>query len=139
MMLDLPCGTVTFLSTDLEGSTRLWEAYPEAMKDALARHDTILRNAVEGHGGVIFKHTDDGVFAAFRVAPDALRAALTAWRCLNAEPWGEVGPLRARMALHAGVAQLRGRDYFGGTLNRCARLLATANGGQIVCSRAAGN
>jgi predicted ATPase/class 3 adenylate cyclase len=133
---ELPAGTVTFLFTDLEGSTRLWEEHPEGMKGALARHDVILRDAVECHGGQVVKSTGDGVHAAFGRAEDAVAAAVDAQRGLVAERWAGTGPLRVRMGLHTGTAETRAGDYFGPALNRAARLTAAGHGGQIVCSQA---
>jgi class 3 adenylate cyclase len=95
-------GTVTFLFTDLVGSSRLWEEHPEAMKSALARHDVILRDAVEGHAGQVVKTTGDGLHAAFAVAPDAVAAALDAQRRLTREEWVLPEPLKVRMGLHTG-------------------------------------
>jgi class 3 adenylate cyclase len=135
-MAELPSGTVTFLFTDLEGSTRLWEQFPEDMREALARHDEILRNAIEAHHGVIVKSTGDGVHAAFGAARDAVCAALDAQAALSAQEWGVTGALRVRLGLHAGESQLRGGDYYGSVVNRAARIMAVAHGGQIVCSRA---
>ncbi len=94
-MPDLPTGTVTFLFTDIEGSTTRWEHHPEAMRAALARHDALLRAVLTAHGGFIFKMVGDAVYATFAVPADAV----------SAEEWGEVGPLRVRMALHTGAAQ----------------------------------
>jgi class 3 adenylate cyclase len=131
---ELPTGTVTFLFTDLEGSTRLWEEHPRAMRAALARHDAILRDAVLAHDGHIVKTTGDGVHAAFTTADRAIEAALAAQLALHAEPWPETGPLRVRMGLHTGAAEQRDGDYFGPALNRGARLMAVANGGQVVVS-----
>jgi len=135
--MGLPTGTLTFLFTDIEASTRLWEQFPEAMQRALARHDALLPRAIEQHDGGVVKSTGDGCLAAFATAPDALAAALTAQQAFVAEPWPEPTRLKVRMALHTGVAELRGGDYFGTTLNRCARLLATAHGGQVLLSQAA--
>jgi class 3 adenylate cyclase len=129
-------GTVTFLFTDLVGSSRLWEEHPEVMKGALARHDVILRDAVEGHGGQVVKTTGDGLHAAFAVAPDALAAALDAQRRLTGEEWVLPEPLKVRMGLHTGVAEVRGGDYYGTAVNRAARVAAVAHGGQIVASAA---
>jgi class 3 adenylate cyclase len=109
----LPTGTVTFLFTDIEGSTRLWEQHPQTMQDAILRHDRILRRAVEAHGGVIFKTVGDAICAAFANAGDALRAALAGQRSLQKETWGSTGPLRVRMALHTGSAEEHDGDYFG--------------------------
>jgi predicted ATPase/class 3 adenylate cyclase len=134
-MAGLPTGTVTFLFTDLEGSTRLWEEHPEAMRAALARHDAILRAAVESHRGVVFSETGDGIAAAFASAGDAVAAGLDAQLGLGACEWGETGPLRARMGLHAGEGEVRtDGQYVNQPLNRCARLMAIANGGQVVVS-----
>src|SRR2546427_4409749 len=98
-MPQLPTDAVTFLFTDIEGSTRLWEEHPEAMRRALARHDALLRQAIEGHGGTVFKTMGDQCCAAFAGAPEAVAAALDAQRGLRDEPWDETGPLRVRMAL----------------------------------------
>jgi predicted ATPase/class 3 adenylate cyclase len=133
---ELPSGTVTFLFTDLKGSTRLWEQHPQAMKPALARHDAILNQAVESTGGRVVKATGDGIHAAFPTAQAALEAALSAQLALADEPWGQVGPLQVRMGLHTGIAELRDGDYFGPTLNRAARIMSVANPGQVLCSQA---
>ncbi len=133
-MPDLPTGTVTFLFTDIEGSTMRWEHHPDAMRTALTHHDTLLRSVITAHGGYVFKMVGDAVYAAFAVAPDAVSAALAAQRAVSAEEWGEAGPLRVRMALHTGAAQSRDDDYFGPTLNRVARVLSTGYGGQVLLS-----
>jgi predicted ATPase/class 3 adenylate cyclase len=134
-MAGLPTGTVTFLFTDLEGSTRLWEEHPEEMGAALARHDAILREAFESRRGVVFSEMGDGMAAAFASAGDAVAAGLDAQLGLGACEWGETGPLRARMGLHAGEGELRpDGQYVNQPLNRCARLMAIANGGQVVVS-----
>jgi predicted ATPase/class 3 adenylate cyclase len=133
---ELPSGTVTFLFTDLESSTRLWEEHPDAMHDALARHDEVLRHAIESHHGYVVKTTGDGFHAAFGTARDALDAALSAQLALTAETWGSTGPLRARMGLHTGEAVHRAGDYYGTSLNRAARIANSAHGDQIVLSRA---
>ena len=135
-MADRPTGTVTFLFTDLEGSTRLWEEHPDAMRDALKRHDELLVGAVEGHDGYVVKTTGDGVHAAFATAGDAVGAAIAAQLALDTEGWGETGPLRVRMGVHTGSAELRDGDYYGSTVNRAARLMDAAHGGQIVISNA---
>jgi predicted ATPase/class 3 adenylate cyclase len=135
-MAELPTGTVTFLFTDIEGSTRLWERHPTPMRASLARHDTLLRSAIEAHGGYVLKTVGDAFCAAFAAPPDALTAALAAQCALFTEGWEEFGPLRVRMALHTGVVEERGRDYFGPPLNRVARLLALGHGGQTLLSRA---
>ena len=133
-MPDLPTGTVTFLFTDIEGSTTRWEHYPDAMRVALARHDALLRQVITIHGGFVFKMVGDAVYAAFVVPSDAVSAAAAAQQAVAAEEWGEVGPLRVRIALHTGAAQHRDDDYFGPTLNRVARVLSTGYGGQILLS-----
>jgi predicted ATPase/class 3 adenylate cyclase/Tfp pilus assembly protein PilF len=132
----LPSGTVTFLFTDIEGSTRLWEQYPEGMQAALAQHDTILHQAIATQAGMIVKTTGDGIHAVFARATDALAAALDIQRALQQGSWDAVGPLRVRMALHTGIAEERNGDYFGPALNRAARLLGVGHGGQVLLSRA---
>jgi predicted ATPase/class 3 adenylate cyclase len=134
-MVEVPTGTVTFLFTDIEGSTRLWEDHQDAMKDALARHDAILRESVDGHDGVVFSTMGDGMAAAFASAPDAVKAVLDAQRRLGTEVWGETGPLRVRMGLHTDEGRLRAAgEYVNRPLNRCARLMAVAHGGQVLVS-----
>jgi predicted ATPase/class 3 adenylate cyclase len=130
----LPSGTVTFLFTDIEGSSRLWESAPEAMKKALGRHDEILRWIVEAHGGFVFATGGDGLAAAFHRAGDGLEAAIRAQQQLSAEPWPEVAPIRARMGLHSGEVDERKGDYFGPAVNRAARIMAAGHGGQILLS-----
>jgi predicted ATPase/class 3 adenylate cyclase/Flp pilus assembly protein TadD len=131
-----PTGTVTFLFTDIEGSTRLWERSPEGMRRALARHDRILSEAVEEHDGYVFKTVGDAFCCAFSTATDALEATLEAQRELFAEEWNVEGGVRDRMALHTGVAEERDGDYFGPPVNRVARLLHAAHGGQVLLSAA---
>ena len=133
--MNTPTGTVTFLFTDVEGSTRLWEESREAMRFGLARHDEILREAIESKGGYIFATGGDAFSSAFQAASDALEAALAAQLALQGEPWSEID-IRVRMAVHVGEAEERGGDYFGPTLNRTARVLSTAAGGEIVVSSA---
>src|SRR3954454_4387112 len=117
-MPNLPSGTVTFLFTDIEGSTERWERDPMAMAAAVARHLTVLDKAIEDHGGIHFKTVGDAVQAAFPTAPHAVTAALEGQRALLAEDWGTVGPLRVRMALHAGEAEPENGDYLAAPLNR---------------------
>ncbi len=136
-MPQLPSGTVTFLFTDLEGSTRLWQEHPDAMQPALARHDEIVRDAIESHDGYVVKTTGDGFHAAFAAAHDAVNAAVSAQLALGREPWGDTGPLVVRMGIHSGPAELRDGDYYGTAVNRAARLMSAAHGGQIVVSLAA--
>jgi predicted ATPase/class 3 adenylate cyclase len=131
-----PTGTITFLFTDIEGSTQLWERVPETMKFALARHDMLLHRAIEQHGGYVFKTVGDAFCAVFSHAPDAVSAALNAQRALRAEAWPrEIGAIRIRATLHTGAAEERGGDYFGPPLNRAARLLAAGHGDQTLLSR----
>ena len=130
-----PSGTVSFLFTDVEGSTRLWQEHPDTMQGAMARHDEIVRGAIEAHHGHVVKTTGDGFHAAFATARDALLGAVDAMRAIEKEAWDEVGPLRVRMGLHTGEATQRDGDYYGPSLNRAARLMSAANGGQLVCSQ----
>ena len=132
--MPVPSGTVTFLFTDIEGSTRLWEDYPQAMRQALARHDEMLRQAVESNDGVVFKTIGDAFCAAFATAPDALNAALTSQCAFHSEPWPDDLSLRVRMALHTGAVEHRDNDYFGQPLNRVARLLGAGHGAQVLLS-----
>jgi predicted ATPase/class 3 adenylate cyclase len=134
---ELPTGTVTFLFTDIEGSTRLWEEHSESMKKAIARHDEIVRGAIERNQGVVFSTMGDGMAAAFVSAPDALRAILEAQQGLAAEAWDDTGPILVRMGLHSDEGRLRAPgQYVNRPLNRCARLMALAHGGQVLVSDA---
>ena len=133
MLPDRASGTLTFLFTDLEGSTRLWERYPQAMKSALERHDSILQAAVTTAGGQVVKTTGDGLMAVFGSAVDALRASLAAQHGLMEEPWPETGVLLVRMGLHSGEAQPRGHDYFGPAVIRGARIMAVGHGARCCC------
>lgn len=138
-MTELPRGTLTFLFTDIEGSTARWEDHPEAMSAALERHNTLLRGAVESNGGIVFKTVGDAFFTVFRTGAAAVAAAVTAQRALAAEAWTpEIGPLLVRMGLHAGIPEYAGDDYFGPPLNRVARLMAAGHGGQVLVSHAVG-
>ena len=128
--------TLTFLFTDIEGSTRLWEQHGDAMRHALAQHDELLRDSVETRGGAVVKTTGDGMLAVFDEPAVAIAAAIDAQRALDAAVWGDTGALRVRMAVHCGPATERDGDYYGTTLNRAARLMALAHGGQIVASEA---
>jgi predicted ATPase len=125
---------VTFLFTDMVGSTRLWQEDEASMHQAVARHDQLLGRVVVEHGGVVFSTMGDGLAAAFQSASAAIACALQAQSLLEKEAWGTVSPLRVRMGLHTGEAELRDSDYFGTAVNRAARLVAVAHGGQIVCS-----
>lgn len=147
-------GALTFLFTDIEGSTSRWEHQHAAMAVALERHDALLRPCIEARGGHVFKTVGDAFYAAFGDAAAAVAAAVDAQRALAAEDWrafgaeraggGEHGsgsdafsPLRVRMGIHTGVAQARGGDHFGPALNRTARLVAAGHGGQVLLSLAA--
>ena len=129
-----PTGTVTFLFTDIQSSTSLWESDPVTMRPALARHDQILRQALTQHNGYVFKTVGDAFCAAFATAPEALAGALSAQLALVDEPWETQTPLLVRMALHTGSAEERDGDYFGPPLNRVARLMAAGHGGQVLLS-----
>src|SRR5262249_183486 len=133
----LPSGTVTFLFTDIEASTRLWVHNPQTMGPAIARHEAILRDVIAHAGGVVFKTVGDARYAAFASALDAVQAAVDGQHALATESWGTTSPLRVRMALHSGVVVERGGDYFGLPLSRIARLLAAGHGGQILLSQTA--
>ena len=136
-MTDLPRCTVTFLFTDIEGSTALWERDQVAMTSAVARHLTLLQAATESHDGTLFKVVGDAVQAAFPTAPDAVAAALVAQRALLQEAWPEgSGTLRVRMALHTAAAEPLNGDYLAPGLNRLARLMAAGHGGQVLLSLA---
>ena len=123
-----------FLFTDIEGSTRLWEEGPDEMRLALERHDRILRDAISAHDGYVFSTAGDAFSAAFGRAVDAVEASLDAQAQLAAETWAPRARVRVRMGLHTGEAQERDGDYFGRTLNRCARLMSAASGGQVLLS-----
>ncbi|HEY1883259.1 MAG TPA: adenylate/guanylate cyclase domain-containing protein [Candidatus Cybelea sp.] len=129
-----PSGTVTFLFSDIEGSTLRWQRDPQAMADALARHNELFRAAIESNGGYVFKTVGDAFYAAFAGAPEAVAAALAAQRALNAEDFSAVEGVRVRIALHAGYAREQDGDYFGTTLNRVARLVSIGHGGQTLLS-----
>src|SRR5713101_7587446 len=145
---------MTFLFTDIEDSTQLWEQHPDAMRAVLARHDAFLRAAIEAHHGRVFKTIGDAFCAAFAEPTDALHAAIAAQRALIGNRVSSVGcrdrgspsdtlpptpyslpPLNVRIVLHTGTAETREGDYFGPTLNRIARLLAVGHGGQVLLSQ----
>ena len=129
--------SLTFLFTDIEGSTRKWQEHQAQMRDALARHDAILLECVGSHGGTVVKHTGDGVMVVFTGDGDPVGCALEMQRRLQSEDWSGVEGLRVRMGIHVGEAQRRGDDYFGPTVNRTARLMSAAWGGQILVSEEA--
>ena len=133
MAVGAPSGTVTFLFTDIEGSTRLWQADEAAMRSALSRHDQLLRKVIAEHDGTVFSAMGDGLAAAFGSASAAMQAALAAQQSLQAEPWPTPTPLRVRMGLHTGEEEWRDGDYFGTVVNRAARLMAIGHGGQVLC------
>jgi predicted ATPase/class 3 adenylate cyclase len=130
----LPTGTVAFLFSDIEGSTRRWDAYGDAMRDAVRRHDEILQSEIERRRGYVFKTIGDAFCAAFWSVGEALEAATGAQRQLGREDFAEVDELRVRMAIAAGEADERSGDYFGTPVNRVARLLSAGHGGQILVS-----
>lgn len=131
-----PTGTVTFLFSDIEGSTVRWDAYRAEMQEAVRRHDELMRAAIERNGGYVFKTIGDAFCVAFATVPEAVTAALEAQRAIKSADWNAVGGLSVRMAIHAGVADERDGDYFGPTANRVTRLLAVGHGGQVLISGA---
>jgi class 3 adenylate cyclase len=136
-MSTISTGTLTFLFTDIQDSTQLWEQRPDEMRAALRRHDTLLRHAIQTNNGYVFKTVSDAFYAVFPTAPEALTAAHIAQRDVTffGEAWGET-PIRVRMALHTGTAEERNGDYFGPAINRVAQLLSAGHGGQILLSLA---
>ena len=125
---------MTFLFTDVVGSTELWERRPDPMGDAMARHDALLHAAVDAHDGYVFATGGDGLAAAFARAGDAVRAAIAAQAALLAEPWPEGASMSVRMGLHSGEADEREDGFFGAAVNRAARIMSVARGGQILLS-----
>ncbi|MBI3973649.1 MAG: adenylate/guanylate cyclase domain-containing protein [Chloroflexi bacterium] len=132
--MSLPTGTVTFLFTDVEGSTRLLNAHPDAYRRAIQRHHDLLAEAIAVNHGVVFETVGDGVYAAFARPSDAVAAALWGQLALQTEDWGET-PIRVRMGIDLGEIELHGSVYFVAPLVRCARLMSTAHGGQVVVAR----
>src|SRR5512136_1976863 len=136
-MAQPPAGTVTFLFTDIEGSTKLWQQHPDSMDTALKRHHAILNESINIHGGYVFQIIGDAFCAAFTTANDGLDAALDAQRAPVTENWGETRAIRVRMALHTGRAEVHIGEFTSGeyisglTLSRTARLLSAGHGGQI--------
>lgn len=133
----IPTGTVTFFFSDIEGSTRLWEAHPTDMRAALRRHDEILRTSIEDHEGYVFSLAGDSFVAAFHHVPDALAAASAIQTAIEQEPWPDRTPISVRIGINVGVAEERDNDYFGQVLNRTARIVSAAHGGQTLLSSAA--
>src|SRR5688500_990338 len=122
--------------TDVQGSTRLWRDSPDAMDGALARHSALLDEAVEAHGGwrPLEQGEGDSAVLVFRTASAAVAAAIDLQRALHAEPWPTPSPLLVRMGVHVGDVLVRGRNVYGDTLNRCARIRGIAHGGQTLVS-----
>ena len=134
----LPSGTVTFLFTDIEGSTRLIQQHPQAMKEALVRHNALLQGSINAHRGRVFQILGDGFCSAFEDAGDALTAALEAQRALHQENWGDLGQVRVRMGLHTGNVEALGGEYASSlTLARTQRVMTAGHGGQTLLSSGA--
>src|SRR5215203_4798875 len=135
-MADLPTGTVTFLLTDIEGSTALWDQAPDSMRLALVSHDALFEAIVRDQGGVHIRPRGEGDsrFAVFAGATSAASAALSIQRAFAAESWPTPLPIKARIAIHTGEANLRDGDYYGAAVNRCARIRGLGHGGQILLS-----
>jgi len=136
---ELPAGTLTFLLTDIEGSTRLWEAEPEAMEVALQRHDRLLAEVIEGHGGTVVTSRGEGdsFFAVFHSAVSAVEAAGACQLRLGREAWPTSATLPVRMGLHTGEVRVRGGDHVDySPINRCARVRAAGHGGQVLLTKA---
>jgi len=136
-MTELPSGTVTFLFTDVQNSTRLWEQYPAAMSQALARYDQVIESLVRQHNGFLVRPRGEGdsSFVVFVRAMDGVVAAAAMQQALHAESWPEQIPLIVRMALHTGEGEFRSGDYYGMAVNRCARLRSITHGGQTLVSQ----
>jgi len=135
---DLPSGLITYLFTDVQGSTPLWQQHPHEMQSVMARHDSLLTSAVESNGGTVVRPRGEGdsIFAVFLRATDAVAAACAAQQLLLLETWPVDISINVRMAIHTGESELRDHDYYGNTVNRCARLRSIAHGGQILTSEA---
>src|SRR6476620_10309109 len=136
-MSPFPSGTVTFLFTDIEGSTRLWQEKPEAMASANARHDALLREAIESNHGYIFQIVGDSFSAAFHNANDALHAAVAAQRGLQINDWGTTGTIKVRMGLHTGAAEVGSNGKYEGytTVASAQRVMSAAYGGQMLLTQ----
>ena len=137
-MSELPVGTITYLFTDVVGSTPLWQQHPHEMNNVMARHDSLLTSTVEANGGTVVRPRGEGdsIFAVFLRATDAVGAAYAAQQLLLGETWPEDIAINVRMALHTGESELREHDYYGNAVNRCARLRSIAHGGQVLISEA---
>jgi len=137
MIQNLPSGLVTFLFTDIEGSTRLWENHPEAMRIALERHNILVKEAIESNEGIVFKTVGDSFCSVFKKGINGLQAALVIQRALNSEIWPDkIRAIRVRIGIHSGDANAQEGDYFGPPLNLTARIEAAGHGGQILISLA---
>jgi predicted ATPase/class 3 adenylate cyclase len=130
----LPTGTITFLFSDIEGSTERWETHRDVMKAAVARHEKLVREAIARYDGYVFKTLGDAFCSAFDTAQSALNAAVEAQRALGTEDFSAVDGLRVRMGLHTGVAEERDADYFGPAVNRVTRLMSIGHGAQVLLS-----
>ncbi|HUQ40109.1 MAG TPA: adenylate/guanylate cyclase domain-containing protein [Acidimicrobiales bacterium] len=137
-MTALPTGVVTFVFTDVEGSTRLWEEHPAEAALAIEQHDRLVADCITAHGGLVVKSRGEGdsVFAVFTDPGAAVQSGVALQLALAAVAWPPAARLRVRAAMHTGEAQLRDGDYYGAAVNRCARLRATAHGGQVVITAA---
>ena len=135
---ELPTGLITYLFTDVQGSTPLWQQFPQEMRNVMSRHDSILTSAVDSNEGMVVRPRGEGdsIFAVFPRASDAVNAAFSAQQTLQQEVWPEGIAISVRMAMHTGESELREHDYYGATVNRCARLRSIAHGGQILVSEA---
>ena len=136
MVVSIPTGVVSFLFTDVEGSTRLWESEPDGMAASLAHHDQVIRTAIDAHGGHVFSTAGDAFAVSFTSTAEAVAAALAIQLGLVATEWP--GPaLRIRVGIHTGTAEERDGDYFGPVLNRAARIMSAGHGGQVLVSSVA--
>ncbi|MEM9466641.1 MAG: adenylate/guanylate cyclase domain-containing protein [Actinomycetota bacterium] len=136
-MSGIPSGLVTFVFTDVEGSTRLWDTVPEDMQVALARHDALVADAVQAHEGHVFSTGGDGYGISFHTTQQAVDAVARIQSALAAEPWPERAEIRIRIGVHVGLSEERNGDYFGTAVNRAARLMSAGHGGQTLLSSAA--
>ncbi|HUR79066.1 MAG TPA: tetratricopeptide repeat protein [Acidimicrobiales bacterium] len=132
----LPEGTITYCFTDVVGSTVLWDTEPDAARAAMVRHDAVIEAVVEEHNGMLVRPRGEGDsrFGVFRRATDAAAAALHIQLALGSQEWETSRPIQVRIALHMGEAEVRDGDYYGGAVNRCARLRSLAHPGQILLS-----
>ena len=127
---------LTFLFTDVESSTRLWEEHPDGMRSALHSHDAIIRTAIADADGEIVKTTGDGLMAVFGAPAGAVTAAIAAQRALSEQAWPDGCAIRVRMGIHTGEVESRGGDFFGPAVNRTARIMSAGHGGQVLLSEA---